>query len=180
MVPPEWLRPRGWPAHVWLGTTVENNAEATKRIPTLLDVPAAVRFLSCEPLLGPVDLAYALFNGADSFGTMPGIHWVIAGGESGGGARSAHPEWARSLRDQCRAANVPFFFKQWGEWAPMGQTAHEGFKRLHDFGDGQFMERVGKAAAGRKLDGLEWSEMPGMTAAERLAAVSPQLAPRRT
>lgn len=109
----------GWP-NVWLGTTVESQAEADRRIPHLLSVPARVRFLSCEPLLGPVNLrGWETFDhgwhsrpGEDT----PRIDWVIAGGESGHGARPMHPDWARSLRDQCQAAGVPFFFKQWGDW----------------------------------------------------------------
>lgn len=94
--------------HIWLGVSVENQEQADKRIPELLKVPARVRFLSCEPLLGPVDLGFALAR----------LHLVIAGGESGPGARPSHPDWLRSLRDQCQAAGVAFHFKQWGEWAP--------------------------------------------------------------
>ena len=103
-----------WPANVWAGTTVENQAMAEERIPHLLRVPAQVRFLSCEPLLEPLNLAYTSFNGADSFGAMPGISWVIVGGESGPGARPFDLGWARSIRDQCKAAKVSFFFKQTG------------------------------------------------------------------
>jgi protein gp37 len=103
-----------WPANVWAGTTVESQARAHERIPHLLMVPARVRFLSVEPLLGPLDLAYACFNGADSLGTMPGIDWVIVGGESGHGARPFDIAWARSLRNQCKAAGVAYFFKQAG------------------------------------------------------------------
>lgn len=128
-----------WPVNVWLGTSVENQEEADRRIPELLKVPAAVRFLSCEPLLGPVDLTQiapyelktawrhmdALAGGywerhkRDSewirTADGPAIHWVIVGGESGAQARPMHPAWARSLRDQCQAAGVAFHFKQWGE-----------------------------------------------------------------
>lgn len=143
MVPPEWLA--AWPAHVWVGTTVEDQRRA-ERIKYLLLVPAWVRFLSVEPMLGPVDLAYACFNGADSFGTMPGIHWVIAGGESGPRARPSHPDWFRSLRDQCARAGVPFLFKQWGDG--LSVTA-----------DGQ-MHRAGKKRAGRLLDGVEHNAFP--------------------
>ncbi len=116
MLPGSWgtTYPRGW-EHVWLGTTVENQAEAERRIPQLVRVPAKVRFLSCEPLLGPLDLAKACrFPGRD-FGAQP-LDWIIAGGESGPGARPAHPDWFRSLRDQCAEANVPFFFKRWGDY----------------------------------------------------------------
>lgn len=123
--------------NVWLGTSVENQATADERIPHLLQTPAAVRFLSCEPLLGSIDLAYSCFNGADSFGTMPGIHWVIVGGESGPGARPIGTEWVRSLRNQCQSARVPFFFKQWGGVC----------KEL-----------------GRDLDGRTWDEFPTIAA----------------
>lgn len=130
----------GWP-NVWLGTTVENQAEADRRIPHLLSVPAAKRFLSCEPLLGPVDLtqyvniaggafiddplAGALMADAVEDGAgwvRPCVDWVIAGGESGPHARPSHPHWFRGLRDQCAAAGVPFLFKQWGEWIEGAQT----------------------------------------------------------
>lgn len=123
-----------WPLpNVWIGVSVEDQAAADLRVPALLETPAAVRFLSCEPLLGPIDLSRWLgLEWFDSFGwgenmfaslngrvgPAGGLHWVIAGGESGHGARPMHPEWARSLRDQCVAARVPFHFKQWGEWAP--------------------------------------------------------------
>jgi protein gp37 len=120
-----WHAPWPWP-NVWLGTTVENQAEADRRIPHLLAAPVAKRFLSCEPLLGPVYLRFVhdeetgevIEGGFPMFGAKPTnrLHWVIAGGESGRGARPMHPDWARSLRDQCAAAGVPFFFKQWGEW----------------------------------------------------------------
>ena len=100
------------PPNVWIGATVEDQRRADERIPHLLAIPAAVRFLSCEPLLEPVDLLYSAFNGSDSFGSMPGIDWVIAGCESGPGRRACEPEWLRGLRDQCAAADVPFFLKQ--------------------------------------------------------------------
>jgi protein gp37 len=117
MVPAAWWEE--WPAHIWVGTSVENQQHANERIRHLLAVPAAIHFLSCEPLLGEVDLieAGALYNGA-----YPGIDWVIAGGESGPKARPMHPDWARSLRDQCQEAGVPFHFKQWGEY---GTTSHD-------------------------------------------------------
>lgn len=117
-----------WPANVWAGTTVEDQRRADDRIPHLLRVPAGVRFLSMEPLLGAVDLAFTCFNGADSFGTMPGIHWVITGGESGAKARPSHPDWFRSIRDACAAAGVAFHFKQWGEYVPRSHTS-----RRHDW-----------------------------------------------
>jgi protein gp37 len=103
----EWLDGNP-PPNVWVGATVENRKQGLPRIDALREIPASVRFLSVEPLLedlGKIDLA--------------GIHWVIVGGESGPGARPMHPDWARSLRDQCVDAGVPFFFKQWGSWEPM-------------------------------------------------------------
>lgn len=102
------------PKNVWIGTTVEDQQRADERIPQLLRIPARVRFLSCEPLLGPLDLAYTCFNGSDSFGRMPGIHWVICGGESGPGARPFHSEHAWDLLLQCRKAGVAPFVKQLG------------------------------------------------------------------
>lgn len=122
--------------NVWLGTTVENQIEANRRIPQLLKIPAAIRFLSCEPLLGPLDLRYldvgptdptwcqidALTGQHSDMGRpckkVPTLDWIIAGGESGPVARPTHPAWLRNLRDQCEDAKVPFFLKQWGEWLP--------------------------------------------------------------
>lgn len=109
--------PPPWP-NVWLGTTVEDQQRADERIPKLLAVPAAVRFLSVEPLLGPVDLRFHLGIAENHDDLRGGIGWVIVGGESGPGARPMHPAWARSIRDQCRAAGVAFFFKQQGAWTP--------------------------------------------------------------
>ena len=121
-----------WPLpNVWLGVSVENQRWARIRIPALLDTPAAVRWLSCEPLLGAIDLddcgGISAINrdwvGGPSGGSgapHPFVDWVVVGGESGRGARPMHPDWARSLREQCQAAGVPFLFKQWGEWAPIG------------------------------------------------------------
>jgi protein gp37 len=142
MLPPLWGR--GW-ANVWLGTTVENQAEADRRIPHLLAMPAAKRFLSCEPLLGPADLRRIQYGAAqwtDALSGMiyygpgtapigPRIDWVIAGGESGAHARPSHPDWFRSLRDQCQAAGVPFFFKQWGEWRPICQGHGDWYRHLY-------------------------------------------------
>lgn len=126
MVPAAWLE--NWPSHVWIGTTCGTQQAADERIPLLLDIPASVRFLSIEPMLGPVDIGEDLEDQLDG-GYIPGsspIHWVICGGESGAKARPMHPDWVRSLRDQCSFAGVPFFFKQWGEWAP-------GVARLNPF-----------------------------------------------
>jgi protein gp37 len=163
-----------WPLPgVWLGTSVEDRARKG-RIDHLRKVPAAVRFLSLEPLLEDLSTI-----------DLTGIGWVIVGGESGPGARPMHPDWARSLRDQCVAAGVPFFFKQWGGWAPEGQHLRYlmdvvGGRGSHEsramFPDGHHLPdltgrghdghgavrifRVGKKAAGRLLDGREWNEFP--------------------
>ena len=120
------LFPKGLPPHVWIGTSVERQS-ADYRIRHLLAVPASVRFLSCEPLIGALDLSSFLTH-------RRAIHWVIVGGESGPGARPLDPHWARLVRDQCRAHQVPFFFKQWG-----GRTPKAG---------------------GRELDGQDWNELP--------------------
>ncbi|KVC45175.1 phage Gp37/Gp68 family protein [Burkholderia diffusa] len=179
------------PGNVWLGATIVNQAEADRDIPKLLAMPARVRFLSMEPLLERVDLAasgalWSDMNGnivdAPSRG-LRGVDWVIVGGESGHGARPMHPDWARSLRDQCAAAGVPFLFKQWGEWreplagerydTTMGRaqrvpafivstagTVH-CFENEQTRDGGQTMLRVGKRPAGRHLDGRTHDEFPG-------------------
>lgn len=141
--------------NVWLGVSVEDKRVAAERVPLLLDTSAARRFLSCEPLLGPLDLTPWL--------SVPnGLHWVIAGGESGKGARAMDPAWVRSLRDQCQAVGVPFFFKQWGDWA----EATERDRRLRPIitDSGARVVRVGKARSGRLLDGRTWDESPAPTA----------------
>lgn len=120
-----------WPAHVWAGVSVETQ-DYVWRIRDLQQVPAKVRFLSVEPLLGSVDLDVSL---------LKGIHWVIVGGESGPFARQMQPEWVRAIQRRCKEYGVKFFFKQWGAYAPDGR-------------------RVGKKAAGRKLDGRTWDDMP--------------------
>jgi protein gp37 len=153
--------------HVWMGTSVENQEQADKRIPHLLDIPARVRFLSMEPLLGPVNLNRWLVADmrADGGGVarLNVIRWVIVGGESGHNARPMRPEWARSIRDQCQAADVPFFFKQWGEWWPHEQGQWSGGPLIgFDAPDDEFY-KIGKMAAGRLLDGREWSEFPVLT-----------------
>jgi protein gp37 len=173
------------PANVWIGATVEHQPMADKRIPELLKIPARVRFLSCEPLLGPINLEMALEDfqplNPDLSRKPAPIQWVICGGESGPHARPMHPDWARSLRDQCKAAGVPFFFKQWGEWLPDSQRAERmDITDIHRLGwgllspDGQFERearrgymppttgicRVGKARAGHLLDGVEILQIP--------------------
>jgi protein gp37 len=106
--------------NVWLGTSISDQASAEARIPDLLATPAEVRFLSAEPLLGPIRLTH--IKGALWPTSGSRLDWVIVGGESGPNARPMHPDWARSLRDQCQAAGVSFFFKQWGEWTFPGQS----------------------------------------------------------
>lgn len=152
----ETWTPEAWPwANVWLGTTVENQEEADRRIPHLLAVPAARYFLSCEPLLGPI--RFSKVPGFNRIGLDLSKWWVICGGESGPGARPMHPDWARSLRDQCTVAGVPFFFKQWGQWAPVGPVIRGPDNTdPNEYG----WERVGKKKAGAMLDGREWREMP--------------------
>ncbi|MBW4978299.1 phage Gp37/Gp68 family protein [Marinobacter adhaerens] len=144
--------------NVWLGVSVEDQATADERIPLLLDTPAAVRWISAEPLLGPVDLSSLPYPCK----VKGNIHWVVVGGESGRNARPMHPDWARSIRDQCQTAGVPFLFKQWGEWLPvLGQS--EGvpiWGKKHSFEDGTFMGWVGKKDAGRSLDGRTWDQYP--------------------
>ncbi len=128
-----------WPENVWLGATIENQKFAEKRMQHLLSNPAKIRFLSCEPLLGPLDLSPWLSE----------LHWVIAGGETGHGARHSHPDWFRSLRDQCMKAEVGFHFKQWGDWFP-----------IEDSPENIQYERRGKKRSGRRLDGRTWDELP--------------------
>jgi len=226
----EW-RDGSPPSNVWIGATVENQEMADKRIPELLKIPAAGRFLSCEPLLGHIDIARFLhsekywigkcskcgwvgstqfahggdpiadtgdysdavcpmctvcreeWNPLDEF-SDDGINWVICGGESGSNTRPMHPAWPRSLRDQCAAANVPFFFKQWGEWVPARHFENErGFRALPTFAKEkrwkykcvgstpwglhelpgcapEAMYRVGKKEAGCLLDGTEHRNFP--------------------
>lgn len=176
----------GWP-HVWLGTTAENQDEADRRIRHLLAAPAAVRFVSMEPLLGPVDLTRLdqRTNGedgavwtdalrgwtveapdgdpddADQLEDADGkLDWVITGGESGPKARPMHPDWARDLRDQCAATDVPFLFKQWGEFIGAGQYDAERWCICGPSYSAGDPIRVGKKAAGRLLDGVEHNGFP--------------------
>lgn len=145
------------PENVWAGTTVENQEAAGKRVPELLCIPARVRFLSCEPLLEEVRLRQMRHNNDWDPPAVPdGIHWVICGGESGRDARPMHPDWARALRDDCQEAGVPFFFKQWGEWAP----GHNEAKKMITPKPGEILTRFGKKVTGRRLDGRTWEEFP--------------------
>lgn len=204
----------GWPlSNVWPGVSVEDQKTADERIPLLLQTPAAVRWISAEPLLGEIDARLwlklsrfredierltAQAGGNENIpkhlqwnGEEPTcLHWVVVGGESGSGARPMHPDWARSLRDQCLAAGVPYFFKQWGAFKPLGAVCdneddfdqeafmaasetstvaicHDGQVRwphdddpIHEGDRAYAMDRVGKKAAGRVLDGRTWDEFP--------------------
>lgn len=202
-----------WPLpNVWLGVSVEDQQRADERIPDLLATPAAIRWISAEPLLGPVDLTRINQAGVDECFTSefplwrtlkgkawtatrarlnslnghywgedlinekwegwtgnepepaPGYYkpldWVVVGGESGKDARPMHPDWARALRDQCAAAAVPFFFKQWGLHLPTGQISGLGKQWLTEEGEARWMKGT-KAITGRLLDGVEHNAMPG-------------------
>ena len=150
--------------NVWLGVSVESRAYLS-RIDDLRRTSAAVRFLSLEPLLEDLgDISRHLAVDAeigDGSGRTGPIDWVIVGGESGPGARPMHPDWVRSIRDQCVAAGVPFFFKQWGEFLPDQQNP-EMTEHARQNSPGSCAIRVGKKAAGRLLDGRTWDEMPQM------------------
>ena len=164
--------PRVWPlTNVWLGVSVEDQSAADERIPWLLDTPAAVRFLSCEPLLGPVDLATHVGIAPNHEDLRGGLHWVIAGGESGRHARPFDLAWARSLRDQCAVAGVPFFMKQLGA-RPMLPLTEDGNREWHaglaaglwrsdgSYRRGEDDERLGFAMRFRNAHGADPAEWP--------------------
>ncbi len=173
-----WQReffPLGLPSWVWVGVTAGNQRSADIRVPKLLQVNAAVRFVSVEPMLGAVDLGAVKVGNGDAWCPMshnehgdemchPGLDWIVCGGESGPQARPMHPDWARSLRDQCKAAAVPFLFKQWGEYAPIPEPNQsspiQAKPPLTVNVDGFNMNRRGKKAAGRLLDGEQHHEFP--------------------
>ncbi|MFC7794579.1 DUF5131 family protein [Streptomyces cinereoruber] len=195
LTPDAWA----WPLpNVWLGVSVEDQKWADIRIPALLDTPAAIRWISAEPLLGPIDLTNVgtlnVLRG-DSTGHENGLHWVdgptinwvVAGGESGHGARPAHPDWFRTLRNQCAQEHIPFLFKQHGAWADRttltgdqraaasiwddkrvtyvhpvdGRTQSHGDWGSNDHTQGwAAMQNVGKKAAGRELDGRIHDDYP--------------------
>lgn len=162
----QMLRGTPWqerlPDNIWLGVTAENQEQAKKRIPLLLEIPAKVRFVSCEPLLGPVNIFG--FN-SPTWGQIPPsslLNWVICGGESGYDARPMHPAYALSLRDQCAAAGVPFFFKQWGQFLSYKHELTEDLaKEMGAFKqDGVWFTRCDKQLAGCLLEGREYKELP--------------------
>jgi protein gp37 len=155
-----------WPDNVWLGATAENQRWLDKRMPDLLSQNARVLFLSCEPLLGAIDLS-GWIKGAKR-GVHRAIDWIIGGGESGHHARSMHPEWLTSLRDQCIAGGIKFHFKQWGNWRPVTPRTVNGYKSKVVFlsnGNQILLANMGKKAAGRRLQGRTWDEVPSMAIA---------------
>jgi protein gp37 len=186
----EWWNLRCWldgdpPLNVWIGATVEDRQRAEDRIPKLLAIPTKLRFLSCEPLLGSLDLTRVTFptgvaenvlrHQTDGTIIVPiaGVHWIIAGGESGPNARPMHPDWPRCLRDQCATANIPFHFKQWGEWLPVSQWVDavsdidpDDWNHLPQFifpeSFGVISHRCGKHRAGRLLDGVLHDAVPSV------------------
>ena len=183
--------------NVWLGVTAENQGQANKRIPILLQIPAAVRFVSIEPMLGAINLNKldisqhnirscidTLYEEADCLDKnfqrdtpfLGQINWVICGGETGPNARPMHPDWVRSLRDQCKGADVPFFFKQWGEWKEgdsinpkktvisldLKGNSYSKEVNFADWLDRGFtcMVKLGKKKAGHLLNRVEHREFP--------------------
>ena len=199
---PESNGKRGWNGmcvplpNVWLGVSTERQREADERIPDLLTTPAAVRFVSAEPLLGPVDFTRIESMRSHDKQTYDmnalrypeaRLDWIVVGGESGPGARPMHPDWARSIRDQCTGVGVPFFFKQWGNWVvaydrdvddPDWRRCPQpeaGTGRYLNLAGGcgfhgervVYLRHVAKRRAGRLLDGREWNEMPDAAASTR-------------
>lgn len=155
----EWLKDRTPLKNVWLGVSVENQETANRRIPYLVSTPSMTHFLSCEPLLAPIELELQGCNyGRDDLHEY--IDWVIVGGESGQNARPCRPDWVRSIRDECQAAGVPFLFKQWGEWYPLYSADEaDNYPDAQMTDDHRFV-RIGKKRAGRLLDGRTWDEFP--------------------
>ncbi len=178
MLPEDWGN--GYP-NVWIGATVPNQPEADRDIPKLLRVRAAIRFLSVEPMLGPLSFVGRWVNHPNPAlheNWLEALDWVIAGGESGPEARPTHPEWIRQLRDQCIAIGTPFLMKQWGEWMPVSQMSDgeqdrdevrrrsttvlqlDGVEEFAFPPGAMTLYRMGKAYSGRKLDGRTWDEFP--------------------
>jgi len=173
-----WYATTGFPTlpNVWVGVTVENQDVAKKRLDLLAKCPAALRYVSYEPALGPVDFSPWLDGGM--------IDWLICGGESKPGARPLHPQWARDARDACQKANKPFYFKQWGRWLPWEQRCDDRKYRSQDhharllsypenwargkivyYGAGNvYYQPVGKKRAGDFLNGCQYHQMPRVIA----------------
>lgn len=161
---PESWKVNGAPTNVIFGTSVVNQETADKMIPELLQVNGR-RFLSCEPLLGSIDINLSIerWDVNNRLHSRCNIHWVIAGGESGPLARPMSPDWARSLRDQCAEVKVPFFFKQWGEYVAKDHASDATLELIDQgmkMGLPDFFYRVGKKLAGSLLDGIEHKEFP--------------------
>jgi protein gp37 len=172
----DWFVLRKPPANLWIGTTVENQHYADERLPHLLRIPATVRFLSCEPLLGPVNIFHdgGTLDRLDAEGALDDIpfdrsnpfriHQIITGGEQGGKSRPMHLDWVRSLRDQAEFAGICFFFKQWGDYLPVGQQTPEPLAKDtykgHAWPDGSKSLRVTTPIAGALLDGQAWQQFP--------------------
>jgi protein gp37 len=157
------LAPYGdqWPDNVWLGATAENQKWLDKRMACLTALPARILFLSCEPLLGPLDFSEWIARARRGECRM--VHWVIAGGESGPHARPMHPEWLTSLRDQCADAGIRFHFKQWGNWRPVSPRQVNGHQtKTISLSTGQTIPiaNLGKKAAGRTVQGVTWDQFP--------------------
>jgi protein gp37 len=138
-----------WPNNVWVGTTVEDQRRADERLPLLAAIPAVVRFISAEPLLGPIDLEPWLGS----------LDWVILGGESGARSRPSDPRWFTDVVKQCQAAGVAVHFKQWGDWAPSDAFPHISARNTQIVGNSK-MIRIGKKHAGRTLGGRTWDDLP--------------------
>lgn len=161
------LNPWGddWPENVWLGATLESQRFVKKRLHHLVDAPAKIHFLSCEPMRSQIDLSPFLSEGA--------LDWVIAGGESGANARPAEPNWFRDLRDQCTSHSVAFHFKQWGEWAPLAAVQDERRPNCVDMDTwSEALGRFGKKRSGRELDGREWNEFPTLSPIPQKLAIA--------
>jgi protein gp37 len=166
-----------WPlANVWAGVSVESQKWADVRVPVLQRTPAAVRFLSMEPLLSRVQLCscdgaayevqrhpFLVDSRCPLHGTVK-LDWVIVGGESGPKARPMHPDWPRDMKQACQASGIAYLFKQWGEWVPCSEPVAER-DDVFRFPDGVVMRRVGRRAAGRELDGKTWDEYPATVGA---------------
>ena len=157
-----------WPLkNIWLGVTCENQQRTNERLPVLLKIPAAKKFISCEPLLGDIDF-YKFSSSLPSDKNHPwrneailfGIDWLIVGGETGTNASPMHPDWARNLKYQCIPAKVPFFFKGWGEYAPHMAYLNKSIKTVCHNTIEYNMCKVGKTKSGSLLDGVEYNEMP--------------------
>lgn len=164
---------QGYFNHVFWITSISTQADADKNIPIALQIPGK-KGLSIEPMIEGIDLWDAHYQYPDNslgsaFGWGNGVNWIVVGGESGPKARPLHPDWVRSIRDQCQAAGVPFYFKQWGAWMPVFPmednfpscgNAPEGNYKTHDWDDYSYSLSVGKKKAGHLLDGKEYREYP--------------------